>query len=181
METSGQDPGRAERLRRVAVVTVVTLVIIGGIFAFVIFSNNASSASESQVRTSFLEHTSNFQAENVTLLAKDYESSATLSWVGTTRGLGGTFNTTTTIEKFYSNFFIKITSVSLKNVTFTVQSSGNTASINGSMIILGSTPGGQSINGAIVAQADYTHVDGQWLISSETWSFTTLYIEPALD
>lgn len=135
--STGEGSARPGRVLRVVLVTVLTLVVLGGIFAFTLSGNGAAAATSSQVRAAFDQHISNFASENTTLLMKDYASNATLEWDGTTRGLGGTYNATAQISQFYSSLFSKVTNVSVKNSTFAVQVTSSGARMNSTFSLLG--------------------------------------------
>jgi hypothetical protein len=180
MSTSAGGSPRRRRMLRVALVTVFTLLILVGIFAFTISGNGAAAVTTSQVRGAFTEHLSNFGSENTTTLMRDYAPNATLKWGGTTRGLGGTYNTTALVSQFYSAFFSKVTNVSVKNATFTVQVIGSGASVNGTFSVLGGGPQVQTITGEVMASVAYVQVNGVWVISSETWDFLSLNLQRPL-
>jgi hypothetical protein len=177
---TADDSARRGRLLRVALVTVLVLVVLGGIFAFTLSGNGANASTASQVKGAFTQHLSSFASENTTLLVRDYTPNATLAWVGTTRGLGGTYNTTAQIGQFYSTFFSKITNVSVKNSTIAVQIVGSGAVVNGTFNLLGGGPQVQTISGEVTARVAYVHVNGAWMISSETWEFLSLNIQRPL-
>ncbi len=178
--STGDGSARRGRLLRVALVTVSALVVLGGIFAFTLSGNGATASTTSEVRGTFTQHLSNFASENTTLLTRDYAPNATLEWVGTTRGLGGTYNTTNMISQFYSTFFSKVTNVSVKNSTSAVQIVGGGATVNGTFSLLGGGPQVQILTGEVSLRVAYIHVNGVWEISSETWDFLSLNLQRPL-
>ncbi len=178
---AGGSAGRG-RLRRVVAVVVVTLVVLGGVFAFTLYNNAQAAATASQVHGAFARHLVDFTSANTTLLVGDFAPNATLSWVGETRGLGGTPGVTTVsspslISNFYSRFFTKFPSFSISNVTYAVQVVGGGATVNGTLNLLGGGQNVQSIMGQVATSATYAHVNGEWLISSETWNFVNLEVQ----
>jgi len=174
MSTGAEGSAGRRRLLRVAVVMVVALVVLVGIFAYALDGNAAVASATSQVHDAFARHLSNFTSANTTGLMRDYVPNATLAWVGQTRGLGATSDTTTLIGSFYSLFFAKFPSFSVSDVTYTVEVVGSGANVNGSLVLLGGGPNIQTITGQAVTSIAYVHVDGEWLISSETWNFVYL-------
>jgi hypothetical protein len=179
MSTADGSPHRGRPLR-VALVMVLVLVVLGGIFAFTLSGNGTNASTTLQVKGAFTQHLSRFASENATLLLRDYSPNATLAWVGTTRGLGGTYNTTAQIGQFYSTFFSKITNVSVKNSTIAVQIVGSGAVVNGTFNILGGGPQVQTISGEVTARVAYVDVNGVWMVSSETWEFLSLNLQRPL-
>jgi len=177
---NGSPEGR-KRLLRVAAVMVATLVILGGVFVFTLESNDAVASTTTQVRDAYARHLSDFSSGNATLLTADYLPNATLEWTGTARNLEGAYDGVGIIDQFYSKYFATFTSASVQNDTYTVQAVGKGATVNGTLDLIGAATSGQSMTATVTAQADYVHVDGVWMISSETWSFQTFYIEQALD
>jgi len=186
MSTGDEGSAGRGRLLRVAVVTVTALVILVGVFAFELNNNAAAASVTSQVHDAFARHLANFKSANTTKLTADFAPNATLAWVGETRGLGGTpgitsVNTPSLIGGFYSRFFTKFPSFSVSNVTYTVQVVGSGATVNGSLVLLGGGPNVQSVMGQVTASVAYVHVNGEWAISSETWDFVYLNVQPPLD
>jgi len=167
-------------LLRVAIVTVSTLAILTAIFAFTLNSNGAAVATSSEVRSAFNLHALNFASENATLLMGDYRPNATLEWVGTTRGLGGTANGTAAIGRFFSAFFSKVTSVSIENGAYSVRPVAGGAILNGTFVLRGGGPQGQSIAGEVMVKVTYAHLGGGWVILSETWNFVSLSVQRPL-
>jgi len=53
--------------------------------------------------------------------------------------------------------------------------------VNGSLVLLGGGPNVQSVMGQVTASVAYVHVNGEWAISSETWDFVYLNVQPPLD
>ncbi len=181
MSAGAQSTSRRGRLLRAALVVVSTFAVLAGIFAFTLHGNGVNASVVSQVRDSFGLHLSNFDSENTTLLTRDYAPNATLAWVGTTRGLGGDYSGTAAIKQFYSTFFSKITNVSVKNATYTVRSVGGGATLNGTFAVLGGGPQSQTLSGEVMMSASYVRVNGEWVISSETWDFLGLSLQRPLD
>lgn len=180
MMTGAPGSARRARLLRVAVATASALVVLVGVFAYVSYDSGASASATSQVRDAFNQHLSDFASENTTLLMTEYSANATLEWVGMTRGLGGSYNTTSLISQSYSAFFSKFVDVSVKNATYTVQAVGGGATVNGTIQLLSGGPLVQTITGEIAVSVAYVHVNGAWAISSETWNFLNLSVQRPL-
>jgi len=180
MSTGAPASARRGRLLRVVLVTASTLVILVGVFAYTSYGNGASASVTLEVRDAFTQHLSHFAAENTTLLMNDYGPNATLEWVGTTRGLGGTYNSTSLIGQFYSELFSKVTNVSVRNATYTVQVVGGSAAVNGTIELLGGGPQVQTLNGEVITNVAYVHINGEWVISNETWNFLALSLQRPL-
>jgi hypothetical protein len=161
-------------------VTIPTLLILAGIFGFTLNSNGAANAVSSQVRPVFDSHLSSIESENTTLLMRDYLANASLVWDGTTRTLGGSYFGNTSISKFYSVLFSRITSISVKNATYKVLASGNGATVSSTFALLGGGPQVQSLNGEVLATVSYVHVNGRWVISTERWYFQSLSLQRPL-
>jgi hypothetical protein len=174
-------PERRRRLLRVAVVMVITLIVLVGVFVLTLEGNDAVASTTSQVRDAYARHLSDFSMGNATLLTGGYLPNATLDWTGTARNLEGEYDGSGVIGKFYSEYFSTFTSASVQNETYTVQAVGRGATVNGSLELIGSATSGQSMTATITAQADYVHVNGEWVISSETWDFQSFFVEPPLD
>ena len=96
------------------------------------------------------------------------------------RGLGGSYDSTSLINQFYSALFSKVTNVSVKNATYTVQPVGGGAIVNGTIELLGGGPQVQTLNGEVITSATYVQVNGGWVISSETWNFLNLSLQRPL-
>ena len=186
MSTGAEGSAGRGRLLRVAVVMVAALVILGGVFAFTLYNNAEAATVATDVHAAFARHLTDFTSANETSLMADFTPNATLAWVGETRGLGGTPGVTTVatpslIGSFYSRFFVKFPSFSVSNVTYAVQAVGSGAVVNGSLVLLGGGPNVQSIMGQVTTTATYVHVNGEWLISSETWNFVNLLVQSPLE
>ena len=186
MSTGAEPSAGRGRLLRVAVVSIVALVVLAGVFAYALSNNAATATVTSQVHDAFAQHLSHFTSANTTRLTQDYTANASLSWVGETRALGEipgspTVSTPSGIGSFYSRFFTKFPSFSISNVTYTVQVVGSGASVNGSLVLLGGGSNIQSIMAHVVTSVSYVHVNGEWIISGETWDYVNLQVQAPLE
>jgi len=180
MAATGPGPRKGRPLLRVALVTVPTLVVLAAIFGFTLNGNSAANALSSQLRPVFDSHLSSVASEDQASLMRDYLPNASLVWDGNTRTLGGSYFGNASIGKFYSTLFSRITSIAVKNATYKVQAAGNTATVTGTFALLGGGPQVQSLDGQVLVTVAYAHVDGGWLISSETWDFQSLSLQRPL-
>jgi hypothetical protein len=180
MTASPGAPSDRGRWKRVAIVVAVTLVVLAGVFWGTVQDNANAATVVSQVRQAYSGHLSHFSDINSSVMAADYAPNAEMVWTGNARNLGGSYATSSIIKEFFSNYFRVFTSVSVKNATYSVIPAGKGAEVNGSIELLGSTPAGQSMTASIVTQETYTHENGEWVISSETWYFNSFFIEPPL-
>jgi len=181
MSTGTGAPPERGRWKRVVLVMVVTLVVLAGVFFGTLQGNANSATVTSQVREAYSSHLSHYSDVNASILAADYAPNATMVWTGDARNLEGSYATSAIIKEFFSGYFGVFSSVSVKNATYSVQAAGKGAEVNGSLQLLGSTTTGQSMTASISAQETYSRVNGEWVISSETWYFNTFFIEAELD
>lgn len=181
MSAGAPVPERRGRLLRVAAVMVVTLVVLAGIFLFTLQSNATNVSTASEVHDAFATHLTDFTSANATRATSDYGSSATLVWNGDGRNWVGTYVSSTAINAFFSRYFSVYRTDSMHNIAYSVQTVANGATVNGSVQLIGLSISNQSMSALILTQATYSHVDGAWVISSETWTFQSFNILQPLD
>ncbi len=169
------------RLVRVAVVMTCTLIVLAGIFVFTLQSNAATASVTSQVHDAYAKHASDFASGNLTVLMGDYGPAATVLWTGDTRNWGGEFSNSSGIQAFFTRFLSVYPTISLQNVTYSVMSQGNGATVEGSATLIGLNVSNQSLRAPILTQTVYTRDNGVWVISSETWSFQNFFILQPFD
>jgi hypothetical protein len=172
---------RRGRLFRVAAVMVVTLVILAGIFLFTLQTNATNVSTAAQVHDLFAAHLTDFTSANATRATSDYASGATLVWTGDGRNWVGTYVGSTAIHAFFSRYFSVYRTDSMHAVVYSVQAVGNGATVNGSVQLIGLSISNQSMSASILTQATYSHANGAWVISRETWTFLNFNILPPLD
>lgn len=176
-------PAVSNRARwiRVAAVMVITLVVLASFFVFTLEDNAQASNVTSEVRAAFARHLQNFSTANATLLSEDYTPGATLIWTGNARNLEGEYANASVIKEFFSHYFLVFSSVSVKNATYSVQEVKSGVAVNGSLELLGGATSGQSMMASANTSTTYVRDDGNWVISSETWTFVTFFLEGNLD
>jgi len=148
-----------------------------------------------QISASFANHMLLYVSRNVTAIVSQYEGNATLTWTGSATnfartynggaGLAGTYNGTGSITTLLESFFGKFSTGTgvnfiIANVTRTIAVTANdSALVNSSFGFAGVPTINGDIIGTVSAQDSYAYsaTSGAWLISRETWNFTTLSFE----
>ena len=157
---------------------VVTLVILAGAFVYTLQSNAASATVESEVHGAFANHLSDFSTANSTILTGDYGPSATVIWTGDTRNWGGSYMNSSRIQAFFTRYFSVYITDSMYNITYSVQTAGSGATVDGSVQLIGLSITNQSMSASILTQDTYLKLHGEWEITSETWTFQSFNILP---
>src|SRR4029077_5880993 len=146
---------------------------------------STSASAYDQVADSFANHMLLLSERNATALADLYARNATLIWAGArgVGGLAGLYNGTNILLLMRASFISKAGLFTIGNVTrtITVISAGSVA-VNSAFNVFGrdynfAFPRGSwtSFNGTVSAHDSYVYSapNNAWLISNETWSFTS--------
>jgi hypothetical protein len=145
----------------------------------------AASTAYDQVSDSFAKHIFLLSSRNASAIASQYEQNANVTWFGGgyySIFLLGNYNGTKDILFLMNSSFIGHgDSFTLGNVTrHIVNVSDNSATVESSFVFFGQksffgTASIGSVNGTISAQDFYVYsaANSAWLISQETWNFTS--------
>jgi hypothetical protein len=145
-------------------------------------SVSTSLDAYAQLATSFTNHVFFLSSRNVSAIVSQYEDNATVTWIGRAHGIRGLFNGTKSIFLLMNVSFIGHgTAFALGDVTRNiVDIKAKSAAVNSSFAVFGQNgfEGSAAIgdfNGTVSAQDSYVYsvADGVWLISQETWNFTS--------
>jgi hypothetical protein len=160
----------------VAVLVVASLgvgYLAGGGRTTTVTITTTSDAYE-QVANAYQAHLSQLEVRDVSALASEYESNATIYWTGAADDVAGNYSGSTSIKILMGNFVGK-------SVTFSLSNESQSLSVEGSVAVVNSTfsfvaiLGAGVVNGTVAAQDVYEHAGGSsWLIASETWNFIQL-------
>jgi hypothetical protein len=142
------------------------LVLIAGMVIVVLFATYGYLevwSPQAQVGQAFLGHLGDIENASTSgdtyLLIHDYESGATMTWLGETGSvegwmynptpIAGTFSNATSIQNLYVNFLdifwiVDGQGLILSDVSYTVQLSGSSAVVNSSFLLKGTTQPGPS-------------------------------------
>jgi hypothetical protein len=111
----------------------------------------------------------------------DYESNATVEWVGPL-DVAGNYSGSNNIGVMLRSFIGKFNSnFSLSNEYQSigqVKGSGNTWMVNSTFNVRGYDGVVGDVSGSVVAQDVYAHTNGTWLIAREIWNFTQFNMPP---
>jgi hypothetical protein len=123
-------------------------------------------------------------ARNISALANEFESNATVEWKGYAHGLqaghGPTANTDlrgnytgsqeikTMLSEFLNNAYYFLVS----NETQLISPRENYWVVNSTFHFAGNSSTIGTFEGTIIGQDFYVHVGSMWLIANETWDFT---------
>ncbi len=134
-------------------------------------SSYLEESNVSVVIQAFESHLSPVSERNATGVAAGYASNATMKWVGNTQGLGGIYNSSSSIEFAWETF------LSVQNVTYSINSVNATRLLNATVIVqaelsfqgYGKTIGYYNVTTS--GTYTYMYQTGQWLISREVTLF----------
>jgi hypothetical protein len=166
--------------------TLIVLLVLQSFIGSGLFSTRTvtvtvtNSDAYEQVSDAYANHLMAFNARNINALPDEYESNATVEWIGVNPGLNGNYSGAGDIKILWGSFIGKLANFSLSNE---YQSLGEVNGSNAWMVnstfnfdgydaVLG------NVNGTVVAQDLYAHVDGAWLIAKEIWNFTRFNMPP---
>lgn len=139
-----------------------------------------------EVASAYLAHIKNIESENGSAIIGGYENNATLSLAGDAAGLAGTYATVFDISILYASLLSPrfFSTVNIDNMSYAVSSLGSGDYIlNSTFTMYGNStnfiaPEGSSVIGTYVANiasnVSYVRVDNAWVISNESWNFTSL-------
>ena len=144
-----------------------------------------------QVADSFANHMLFLSERNATAIASQYAGNATVTWNGAGNndvgGLAGLYNATEILLLMRVSFIGKAGSFTIGNVTRIIGVvSADSATVNSSFSFFGQDyffgiPGGYgtAFNGTVSARDScvYSAPNSAWMISNETWSFTSFNIQ----
>ncbi|HLI46641.1 MAG TPA: nuclear transport factor 2 family protein [Geobacterales bacterium] len=117
-----------------------------------------------------LSHWNYISIENLSLLAKQYTTNATLDWVG--GALSGTYNGISSIESVWNKFFGLWSAVWFYAINPSVTVNENTANVS-ALVQFVVTPAKENYQVQylnIDYKLDYINTGGQWLIDHEVWA-----------
>jgi hypothetical protein len=166
--------------------TLIVLLVLQSFIGSGLFSTRTvtvtvtDSDAYEQVSDAYAYHLMVLNARNINAVPGEYESNATVEWTGVNPGLNGNYSGAGNIKILWGSFIGKLTNFSLSNE---YQSLGevngsnawmvnSTFNFNGYDVVVG------NINGTVVAQDLYAHVNGTWLIAREIWNFTQFNMPP---
>jgi len=145
----------------------------------------ASSSMDAydQVASSFANHMVFLSSGNASAVESQYESNASVTWMGDVFPSAGTYNVTNAIFLLMNDTFISGhgNSLTLGNVTLMIaDKSADSAAVNSSFAFFeASSPPqcGFPFDGTVSAQDSYAYSvpNGAWLISREMWDFHITY------
>lgn len=148
---------------------------------------SASATPYDQLAESFANHMFFLSERNATAIASQYAQNATVVWTGKSEGFDGLYNRTTIPLLMQKSFIGRGGSFGIGGVTRSmVNVSAASATVDSTFDIFGQDynffpPGGfaTTFNGTISAQDSYVYsiANDAWLISNETWNFTTFNIQ----
>jgi len=153
---------------------------------------STTGSTYDQVADSFANHILLLSERNATALASLYAENATVTWNGAGNndvgGLAGLYNGTDILLLMRVSFIGRGGSFAIGNVTRAVSAvTADSATVDSTFEIYGQDYnfgmpiGGYatSFNGTVSAYDSYVYSEptGSWLISNETWSFTTFNIQ----
>jgi hypothetical protein len=183
-----------------AAIAIITLLVLQSATSVPIslrtetITSTATSTIDStqSVSAAYAAYLRNLKSENTTGLAAEYESQASLVWgyapsTGADEGGRRIVGVANITQLFYSNFCPSLClfdTVNLANETHVVSIAGNgtEATLDSNITIYGNSTGGTNPPGfytrsyADTAALNFSYVlaaDGNWLISNETWIYTT--------
>jgi hypothetical protein len=154
---------------------------------------STSASAYDQVADSFANHMLFLSERNATAIASQYAGNATVTWVEAIGeyGLAGLYNRTEIPLLMRVSFIGKGTSFTTGNLTLAITViSADSATVNSTFEIFGqgfyvaAIPGPvyTAFNATVSAEDSYAYSmpNNAWLISNETWSFTSFNTnEPA--
>jgi hypothetical protein len=151
---------------------------------------STSGSAYDQVADSFANHILFLSERNATEIANQYAENATVSWFGAegAGGLGGFYNRTEIPLLMRQSFIGKEASFAIGNVTRAITvTSADSAVVNSTFEMFGqgyyvvAIPGMAwgAFNATVSAHDSfaYSAPSETWLISNETWSFTSFNIQ----
>jgi len=141
-------------------------------------STISTSVASLDINQAVINHLNDIHQRVVSTVLQGYTNSAVVSWVGTTRGLGGTYNGQDTIRLLFSS---ALGTAQQMNFSLpTVQQQPNTAgqrSANATFLFVGTSSILGNFSGSVSALITFQYSGSQWKISQETWNFRTFNVD----
>ncbi len=167
--------------------TLIILLVLQSLIGSGLFSTRTvtvtvtTSDAYEQVSDAYASHLMQLNARNINAVASEYESNATVEWVGPVEVGVGNYSGTANIKimlgssigKFNGNFSLSNEYQSIGEVK-----GSNAWMVNSTFNFHGNNPVVGNVNGTVVAQDSYAHVNDTWLIAWEIWNFTQFNVPP---
>lgn len=142
-----------------------------------------------RVEGAYVSHLQSVVGANVNAIVKEYGANATVKFAGDLPGLVGDYTGAESLRAVWTTLLSQdeFATVNVSNLTYSVDVSpdGLEAGVNATFAIAGnstylgtlhgeSPPPMGSYVATVTSRTSFALVGGSWLISSETWSFTSL-------
>ncbi len=185
----------AQALVMIAVLTLVSLPLVSlqsstetatSSASSVSTTTNASSSYPSppsqaveMVNATHAMHVSLLESRNASAVADLFAPNGTMTWVGTTQGLGGSYESRTDIKLTLETAIGGMSSFQITNVTQTILPSTSAVLVDWNFSFSGHSNIWGNFAGAVLANDSYAYfpAEGVWLISAEHWDFTNFNIQ----
>jgi hypothetical protein len=147
---------------------------------------------EGEVANAYATHVAQLSSRDISALPGDYESNATVEWIGGYPGLSqigaypGTYSGARNISILWGGTIGKFINFSVSDEHQSIGIKGDVSLVNSTLDFRGWTycitnfgSMGGIVNGSVAAQDVYEHVSNSspWFITSEIWNFTPFNVQ----